>query len=189
MFHSYYDWFQLSDNLVKSIAYIIYKMEGDNYICKKLEFTIPEHKELIFTSPLDGYKPYTGGINGLNYEQIRAVNEKYGKYIERTIPSKKVDFLVIIENDLLEIFSKFIFDDEQEIEKTLNSQCVFSEKLDGIVFNSVDLCKRFPYLKELFDKLNEWRIKTDCFTLDDNIIDSYTKEILRRGKLKIRNKY
>ena len=84
MFHSYYDWFQLSDNLVKSISYIIYKMEGDNYICKKLEFTICEHKELIFTSPLDGYKPYTGGINGLNYEQIRVVKEKYGKYIERT---------------------------------------------------------------------------------------------------------
>ena len=164
-------------------------MEGDNYSCKKLEFTIPEHKELMFTSPLDGYKPYTRGINSLNYEQIKAVNEKYGKYIEKTIPSKKVAFLVIIENDLLELFSKFIFEDEQEIEKTLNSQCIFSEKLDGIVFNSVDLCKRFPYLKELFDKLNEWRIKTDCFTLDDNIIDSYTKEILRRGKLKIRNKY
>lgn len=189
MFHSYYDLFQLSDNLVKSISYIIYKMEGDNYSCKKLEFTIPEHKELMFTSPLDGYKPYTRGINGLNYEQIRVVKEKYGKYIERKIPSKKVAFLVIIENDLLEIFSKFIFDEEQEIEKTLNSQCVFSKKLDGIVFNSVDLCKRFPYLKELFDKLNEWRIKTDCFILADNIIDSYTKEILKRGKLKVRNKY
>lgn len=189
MLDNYYNLFQLSDNLIKSISYIISKREGDNYICKELEIMIPKHKELIFTSPLDGYKPYTGGINGLNYEQIRAVNEKYGKYIEKTIPSKKVAFLVIIENDLLEIFSKFIFDDEQEIEKTLNSQCVFSEKLDGIVFNSVDLCKRFPYLKELFDKLNEWRIKTDCFTLDDNIIDSYTKEILRRDKLKIRNKY
>lgn len=150
MLDNYYNLFQLSDNLIKSISYIISKREGDNYICKELEIMIPKHKELIFTSPLDGYKLYTGGINGLNYEQIRAVNEKYGKYIEKTIPPKKVVFLVIIENDLLELFSKCIFDNEQEIEKSLNSQCVFSEKIDGIVFNSIALCKKVSVFKGIF---------------------------------------
>ncbi len=65
MSYKYYNQFNLSKELAESISTIVSQKEETDYTCKSLVVTIPEHRELVFKSPLDGYNSYGGGLNAL----------------------------------------------------------------------------------------------------------------------------
>ena len=77
--YKYYNQFHMTDELAQTITGIVSKKENANYLCKVISVTIPEHRGLVFSSPLDGYEPWGGGLNALSGAQIHAINEKYGK--------------------------------------------------------------------------------------------------------------
>ena len=183
MSYKYYNQFNLSNELAESISSIISQKEGTNYICKSLVITIPEHKGLVFSSPLDGYNAYGGGLMALSGAQINAINEKYGKYVEGTIPAEDYAFLIIMDSDSLQTFSKFSFKSYDEIKRTLDVLSAFNTEYNGI-FDSRTLSERFPYLQEFFDRLDEWRAETGRVTLDENILADGIKRVLAHGKSK-----
>lgn len=185
MSYKYYNQFSLSNELAESISSIISQKEETTHICKSLVVTIPEHRGLVFKSPLDGYNSYGGGLNALSGAQINAINEKYGQYVEGTIPEENFAYLVIMDNESFQTFSKFSFKSEKEIESTLNALSIFYSKYNGI-FDSRTLSEKFPYLQEFFNSLDEWRAKTGRVTLDDDILADGIKKALDNGKSKLK---
>ncbi len=188
MEYKYFNQFNLSNKLAESISFIISQKEGTNYICKSLVVTIPEHKGLVFSSPLDGYNGWGGGINALNGAEMNAINNKYGKYIKKTIPKKDYTYLIVTDNESLETFSKFSFKSEDEIKGALDTLSIFYSKYDG-TFDSRSLIEKFPYLKNLFDRLDEWRSENNRVTLDDDILSESVEKTLSsnlsKSKIKI----
>lgn len=167
---NYFNQFNISDDLAKAISLIISQKENSNYICKILNITIPEHKGLIFHSPLDGYEPWGGGLKALSGAQIQAVNEKYGWYTEGIISEQSFPYFVIVEQESLDMISKIVFSDSSEIHEVLKSLCVISASYFGSI-NVRVLIQRFPYLKDFFDYLDEWRAKTGRVTLDKDVLN------------------
>lgn len=183
--YRYYYQFNLSNELAESISLIISQKEGTDYICKPLVVTIPEHRGLVFRSPLDGYNSYGGGVNALSGAQINAINEKYGKYVEETIPTEDHTYLVIMDSKSFQTFSKFSFKSKDEIKRTLDTLSTFYSDYRGI-FDSRTLSEKFPYLQEFFDRLDEWRAETGRVTLDDDILTDSIKRTLASGKSKLK---
>ena len=99
MEYKYYNQFNLSDQLSKTISKIISKVEKDDYVCKVLTLTIPEHKGMIFHSPLTNEDICRPGYSALSGAQINEINEKYGKYVEGTIPEENYSFFVVMKNE------------------------------------------------------------------------------------------
>ena len=56
--YKYYNQFNLSNELAQSISSIKSQKENVDYICQSIVVTIPEHRGLFFSSPLDGYNAY-----------------------------------------------------------------------------------------------------------------------------------
>ena len=79
MEYKYYNQFNLSNELSQAISTIISKKENDDYVCKILTLTIPEHKGMIFHSPLTNEDICRPGYSALSGSQIREINEKYGR--------------------------------------------------------------------------------------------------------------
>jgi len=179
--YKYYNKFNLSNELAQSISSIISQKENVDYICTAIVVTIPEHRGLVFSSPLDGYNAYGGGLNALSGAQINAINEKYGKYVEGTIPAENYAFLIVMDNDSLQTFSKFSFKSYDEIKRTLDVLSIFNAEYNGI-FDSRTLSQKFPYLQDFFDSLDEWRAKTGRVTIDDDILESSAKKVLNISK-------
>lgn len=167
----YYNQFNLSNNLAQAISFIISQKENADYICKNILVTIPEHQRLVFSSRLDGYNPWGGGLNALSGAQMAAIYKKEGKYIEKTIPKQVYSYMVIMENNAYETFSKLTFENKNQIEKTLQALSTFYQEYDGI-FNSNTLCENFSYLKDFFTYLDEWRALTGRVTFDDDVLET-----------------
>lgn len=184
---NYCNQFNLSDELAQSISSIISQKENAHYVCQSIVVTIPEHRGLVFSSPLDGYNAYGGGLNALSGAQINAINEKYGKYVEGTIPAEDYSFLIIMDNDSLQTFSKFSFKSYDEIKRTLDVLSIFNADYDGI-FDSRNLSQKFPYLQIFFDSLDEWRAETGRVTIDDDILESSAKKALNISNQGIKKK-
>lgn len=170
MEYKYYNQFNLADNLARTLSEMISKIESSSYVCRVLNVTISEHEGLIFRSPLDNYNPWGGGIMALSGAQIQAVNEKYGWYDKGMIPEETYSFMVVIEKDSLELFNQMSFDDAEKIEDVLKSLTVYVQKYFGI-FNAQDLVQQFPYLKDFFESIDEWRVKTGRVTVDDDVLE------------------
>lgn len=185
--YEYYNQFNLSNALAQSISSIISQKENADYVCRAIVVTIPEHKGLVFSSPLDGYNAYGGGLNALSGAQINAINEKYGKYVEGTIPAEDYAFLIVTDNDSLQTFSKFSFKSYDEIKRALDVLSIFNTEYNGI-FDSRTLSQKFPYLQDFFDSLDEWRAETGKVTIDDDILENSAKKILNISKQDIKRK-
>jgi len=182
MEYKYYNQFNLSNELSQAISTIISKKENDDYVCKILTLTIPEHKGIVFHSPLDGYNPYGGGLNALSGAQINEINEKYGRYIEGTIPEENYSFFVVMKDDSYKKISKLSFKSKDEINMALELLGVFVEEYDGI-FDSRILSKKFPYLQDFFSGIDDWRAQTGRVTIDDNVLNESAKRTLSKRKI------
>ena len=76
MEYKYYNQFNLSNELSQAISTIISKKENDDYVCKILVLTIPEHKDMVFHSPLTNEDICGPGFSALSGAQIREIDEK-----------------------------------------------------------------------------------------------------------------
>lgn len=186
MEYQYFNQFNLSNELAQSISSIISQKEKEEYICKIISVTIPEHKGLVFRSPLDGYIPYGGGLLALNGAQMQDICEKYGKYVEGTIPAEEHSFLAVMKKDDHKSFSELSFKSKEEIERALQSLSVIFKEYNGI-FDSRALSQRFPYLQDFFDSLDEWRAQTERVTIDKNVLEKKLKKSLGTTKSNIRH--
>ena len=185
MEYKYYNQFNLSNKLSQSISSIISKKEKDNYVCKIITVTIPEHKGLVFHSPLTNEDICGPGASALSGAQIQAINEEYGWYSEGTILAEEYPFFVVMKNDELEIFSKLSFDNRNKIKEILQSHSVVCESYFG-VFESRTLIKTFPYLQDFFNYLDKWRAETGRVTIDDDILEKGMKKTLSITKESIK---
>lgn len=187
-----HDYFYLSKELADAISYIISQKEGADYICQTFKTTISEHEGLVFSSPLDGYNPWGGGLNALSGAQIRAIDEKYGKWIPGTIPAEYYAYLVIADAASLQTLFSFSFQSNGEIERALEALSICHLKYDGIVldcngydgliFDSKFFGVQFPYLQDFFDRLNSWRVKNGRATIDDAILADSVNVALAGGR-------
>lgn len=173
----YYNKFYLSDKLAQSISSIITQKEDVDCVCCSISITIPEHKGFVFSSPLDSYNCYGGGLNSLNGSQMRAINEKYGRYVEGNIPAEDCSFLIVMEREVYDAFSKLSFSSKEEIEETLQRLSIISHEYDG-VFDSNIFTQAFPYLNPFFECLNESRIVKGMVTVDSDDLNKGFRKIL-----------
>ena len=173
--------FNLSEQLLQAISTIISKKEKKDYVCKILTVTIPEHEGMVYHSPLTNADIYRNGAAALNGSQIREIEQKYGRYIEETIPEEEYTFLVVMDNGSYKKISNISFKSSDELYHTLNLLSIFSKEYDGI-FDSRTLIRSFPYLKDFFTNLNKLRVETGRVIIDDNIINESTKKVLCKRK-------
>ncbi len=181
MEYKYYNQFNLSEQLSKAISTIISKKEDDDYVCKILTLTIPEHKGMVFHSPLTNEDICRPGYSALSGAQINEINEKYGRYIEGTIPEENYSFLVVMNNESYKKISKLSFKSRDEMNMALQLLSVFSQEYDGI-FDSRTLSKKFPYLQAFFTNIDDWRAQTGRVTIDDTVLNESTKRTLCKRK-------
>lgn len=181
MEYKYYNQFNLTTQLAKSISSIISEKENEDYICKIITITIPEHQGLVFHSPLTNEEICRPGALALSGAQIQAINKEYGKYVIGTIPAADYSFLVVIKNDAYEAFSQLSFKSKDEIVKALNFFSVISEEYNGI-FNAQTLIQTFPYLQEFFASLDEWRAENARVTIDNSVLEKGMRRTLRITK-------
>lgn len=181
MEYKYYNQFNLSNELSQAISTIISKKENDDYVCKILVLTIPEHKDMVFHSPLTNEDIYRPGFSALSGAQIREIDEKYGRYIEGTIPEENYSFLVVMKDESYKKISKLSFKSKNGIKMALKRLGVFVEEYNGI-FDSRTLSKKFPYLQDFFTSIDDWRAQTGRVTIDDNVLNESTKKTLCKRK-------
>lgn len=181
MEYKYYNQFNLSEQLSQTISTIISKNENDDYVCKILTLTIPEHKGMFFHSPLTNEDICRPGYSALSGAQINEINKKYGKYIEGTIPEKNYSFFAVMKNEAYQKISKLSFKSEEEIKEALQILSIFSQKYNGI-FDSTTLTEKFPYLQDFFINLDNWRAQTGRVTIDNNVLNESTKKTLCKRK-------
>lgn len=181
MAYQYYNQFNLSNELSQSISSIISVKEKDDYICKIINVTIPEHKGLVFHSPLTTEDICRPGASALSGAQIAAINREYGWYDEGIIPAKDFPFFVVIKNDKLEEFSKMSFCDEKQITDTLQEYSIIYHKYFG-TFDSRTIIEKFPYLQCFFDCIDEWRAETNRVTVDEKVLKKAKTETFKSTK-------
>lgn len=165
----YLNKFIMTNELSNLISSIISKYENNAYICEVLRVTIPEHKGLVYKSPLDNYVSYGGGLNALSGAQMREIEEKYGEHVVGIIPEETLSFLIIMKSDSYKEFKEMSFDNKESVQSTLNSLCDVCLEYTGH-FDSSDLVIKFPYLEELFNYLNDWREANNRATIDDKVL-------------------
>lgn len=181
MEYKYYNQFNLSNELSQAISTIISKKENDDYVCKILTLTIPVHKGMVFHSPLTNEDICRPGYSALSGAQINEINEKYGRYIEGTIPEENYSFFVVMKDESYKRISKLSFKSKDEINMALQLLCVFVEEYNGI-FDSRTLSEKFPYLQEFFTSIDNWRAQKYRVTIDDNVLNESTKRTLCKIK-------
>lgn len=181
MEYKYYNQFNLSNELSQAISTIISKKENDNYVCKILSLSIPEHKGLVFQSPLTNEDICGPSASALSGAQINYINEKYGEYVEGTIPEKNYSFFVVMKEESYKIISKLSFKSKDEINMALQLLSVFVQEYNGI-FDSRTLSEKFPYLQDFFTSIDDWRAQTGRVTIDDNILNESTERTLCNRK-------
>lgn len=177
MEYKYYNQFNLSEPLSKALSKIISKKEEDDYVCRIITLTVPEHKGMVFHSPLTNEDICRPGYSALSGAQIHDINEKYGKYIEGTIPEESYSFFVVMKDESSKKISKLSFKSRDEIDMALQLLSVFSQEYNGI-FDSTTLTEKFPYLQDFFSDLDNWRAQTGRVTIDDNVLNESTKRTL-----------
>lgn len=188
MEYKYYHQFSLSKKLAKSISSIISKEENGNFICNELQIVIPKHKGLVWSSPLDGYNPWGGGLNALSGAQMRDIDEKYGRFVEGTIEEECYDFIVVMKANAFQAMLRANLESKDEIIGALKVLNAFYIGYDGLSFDSRTLIKRFPYLETFFDDLDEWRARTGRVTLDDDVLECCTEKVLANIRQKVKMK-
>ena len=177
MEYKYYNQFNLSEQLSQALSKIISKKEDDDYVCRILNLAIPEHKGMVFHSPLTNEDICRPGYSALSGAQINDINEKYGKYIEGTIPEENYSFFVVMKEESYKKISKLSFKSRDEINMALQLLSVFSQEYGGI-FDSRTLSEKFPYLQDFFTSIDDWRAQTGRVTIDDNILNESIKRTL-----------
>lgn len=184
--YKYYNQFHMTNELAQTITSIINQNEGADYLCKAISVTIPKHKGLVFSSPLNDYNPWGGGLNALSGAQIHDINEKYGKYVEGNIPAEEYDFIAVMENNAYQAFSKLSFRSEDEIKRALETLTVMFVKYYG-TFDSNVFNERFPYLEDFFASIDEWRAETGRITIDSDVLQQGYKKVLSRSRQNVKN--
>jgi len=182
MEYKYYNQFNLSEQLSQALSKIISKKEDDDYVCRILNLTIPEHKGMVFRSPLTNEDICRPGYSALSGAQINDINERYGKYIEGTIPEENYSFFVVMKDESYKKISKLSFKSREEINMALQLLSVFVQEYNGI-FDSRTLSEKFPYLQDFFTNIDDWRAQTGRVTIDDNVLNESAKRTLSKRKI------
>lgn len=177
MEYKYYNQFNLSEPLSQALSKIISKKEDDDYVCRIITLTVPEHKGMVFHSPLTNEDICRPGYSALSGAQINDINERYGKYIEGTIPEENYSFFVVMKEESYKKISKLSFKSRDEINMALQLLSVFSQEYSGI-FDSRTLSEKFPYLQDFFTSIDDWRAQTGRVTIDDKVLNESTKRSL-----------
>ena len=185
MRYEYCNQFNLSNELAQAISSIISKKEKDNYVCKIITFTTPEHRGTFFRSPLTNDEICRPGFSALNGAQIQTINEEYGYSSEGIIPLEENSFFVIMRSDDLKIFSELSLDDKNKMEAVLKAYSYICESYFGI-FDSKRLIQSFPYLQDFFLYLDKWRAKTGRVTVDDDVLENGMRKVLVINKNNVR---
>ena len=169
MSYNYYNQFNLSNELAEAISYIISQKEGINCVCTQLIVEIPEHKEKVLQYPINKQGSLESEL------KVQLTNIK--------IPKRNYAYIVIINNDALQLFKQLTFNSQEEIELSLANLSMFYSSYDGI-FNSREICTTFPYLNIFFKRLDEWRANNDRVTLDNDVLNDEIKKASIGRKLK-----
>lgn len=188
MKNEYPNEFCLSESLSQALSTLVSKIGGVEYVCKLVSITIPKHRGMVFRSPLAGANPWGGGLKALSGAQIRVIDSEYGSYVEGIIEEETYNFFIVMESKSLEKFSKRSFKSVDDVYKELSSLCVLWSEYGG-TFDSVALCRVFPYLREFFGDLNVWRDENERLTLDEDVLDMCIKKTLcnQHNNSKIKN--
>lgn len=176
--------FFFSDKLINAISVVISGHEGNQFKFQKLDVTIPEHQESVFSSPLDGYNAWGGGLNALSGAQIAAFNEKYGRMVDIDIPEEDWTYLVCMDAESRKTFSRLPIKSEEYIAGALDSLTTFWIPFDEPLIDSSVLCERFPYLEGFFENLQQWCEKTKRVTFTDDILKDSIQKALPKPKTK-----
>lgn len=177
--YKYYNQFHMTDELETTLTNLISEKECRSYVCKIVSATIPEHTEEVYG--------YTGGVEGLSGADIAFRNEHYGHFYKTKIPTQEYGYIAVMESIAYQYFQKFSFSDSEEIGNVLRALSVVFVPYDGI-FKSTIFYEKFPYLKEFFDSLDEWRAGTGRVTLDDEVLEGSAQKVLNLSKHNIRGK-
>lgn len=178
MKYEYYNTFYLSDEFAEVLSNIISSMEGKKYICKTIMLDVPERQGWVFISPLDGYNPWGGGLKALSGAEINYINETQGRYEIGTLPAEEYPFFIIIDEEALDTLEGIEFTSKDNIYKNLEKSSAYFARYRDISFDSRGVVARFPYLKDFFETLDEWRSKTGRVTVDRDILDNASKKVL-----------
>ena len=179
--YKYYNQFNMTDEMAQTITNIVSQKEGTAYLCKVVSVTIPEHKGLVFSSSLDCYWPWSGGLNALGGAQKHAIKEKYEEYVEGTIHTEVYDFVIVMENNAYQVFSKLSFRNVDEIKRALEALCVMYVEYYG-VFDSKIFKERFPYLEDFFVTIDQWRAETGRVTMDSEVLQQGYEKALSKSR-------
>ncbi len=171
--NKYYNQFHMTDELETTLTNLISEKEGGSYVCKIVSATIPEHTEEVYG--------YTGSVAGLSGADIAFRDEHYGHFYKIKIPTQEYEYITIMESIAYQYFQRLSFSNIGEINNVLKALSIVFASYDGI-FNSKMFYEKFPYLKEFFDSLDEWRAETGRVTLDDDILENNVQKVLKMTK-------
>ena len=156
--YEYCNQFNLTEKLANTISNIINLKEHADYICKVVILKVPPHKGYIYSPIIN---------NNLNNNQWQEI----------IIPAQEYAFMVVMDHMTYDLFSKLTFNSKEQIESTLDNLSAISVEYDG-VFDSEIFMDKFPYITHFFKLIDEWRIRTDRVTIDDDVLlDAYYETI------------
>lgn len=158
--------FFFSDKLINAISVVISGHEGNQFKFQKLDVTIPEHQESVFSSPLPAF------------------NEKYGRMVDIDIPEKVRTYLVCMDEESRKAFSNLSIKSDEYIAGALDSLTAFWFPFDEPEIDSSVLCERFPYLEGFFENLQQWCEETKRITFTDDILKVSIQKALPKPKTK-----
>lgn len=169
--YEYYTEFNFTKGLGDALSHLITKIEGKEYVCGIVDFSISEHEDDVLVKPdyppMDLYLLGGAGINDMN--------KRYGKYIKTTIPEEKIPYFVLMEQEKLQFINRKC-SDKSHIESALKSEAQIYAEYFGVI--NIKLFAKYPYLHKFFHLLNEWRLKTGRVVLDQDIIDESVDKVL-----------
>ena len=171
--YEYQNKFSLTSNLAETLSKIISKKEETDYICKLVSVTIPKNKNI--SSRIDE------GYNALNSAHVRKIKKLKGKKSKGPIYGKKYSYLIVVKKDEYLILSTMTFKNNEELYKTLEGISVIFEEYTGD-FDAEIFKEKFPYLRNFFTTLDEWREETERVSLSNSILKEGCKKTLRKIK-------
>lgn len=178
MEYKYKGQFNVDKRLSDSLTEIISVMELDDYICKIIEITIPEHIGLV-TSYIEG-NPYEGQYSLINGAQWMDLIENYSKKVPGKIDEETYSYFIVMRKKYYDSFLKLKFKDKKTLEEQLSKTTELWKEYEGILCAN-DLIKRFSYLKFFFDNIDKWRSINDRVTIDDDILEESIEKTLSKN--------
>ena len=155
----------MTNDISEALTNIISKNENDDYVCKELKVTIPAHKKKIFPTDKKGNK----------------ILDSNTKIKEKLVHEKSYYYIVIMKREAYKKLLKLNFKNSYEIEMALEYLTKFYVRYNGILYANV-LYDKFPYLKDFFTALDNWREITGMVIVDEVAISEGYSRVFRKHK-------